>query len=58
MVEATDPDTDRVNRSPANNRNQVVARLLEEQRSLDQRPMLAGQLDGAREAEEVRSVRT
>ena len=48
VVEAADPDGDRVDRPSADERDEVVAGLLEAQRPLDQDAVVAGQLDGAR----------
>ena len=56
MVEAADPDGDRVDRPPADERDEVVAGLLEPERPLDEHAVVAGQLDRARVAQEVRGV--
>jgi hypothetical protein len=55
-VQPADAEADRMDRAPAGDREDLVADLLQAQSAFDDRPVELRELDGARQAEEVRGV--
>src|SRR5215212_7673209 len=53
---ATNPDGNGMDRPPSNQLHELVAGLLEREPGFDRGPMIAGELEAARIAEEVRKV--